>query len=248
MPVEVCENRRKGSSRRRGGRGAILSFSVALLMGAGALVAREAPAARALPFAPVVRVAAQVTQPPSEATPGRQATQAMGEPNAAEASEQSESPWAIIFRLINFAILAYALVYLLRSPFAKYLDNRRTQIRAALVDAAETRRVSTERLAEIDARMKTLPAELDELRTRGAQEIAAEEARIDRAADIERERLLAQTRREIEMQLRAAQRELVTEAANLAVDLAAARVKQTITDADQLRLVDRYLEQLGAPR
>jgi F-type H+-transporting ATPase subunit b len=239
--LEVCENRRKGSRRFLA-----MIVSLALLFAAGALASRHA-SGRVLSFAPAITVSAQepaARQPEPEA----QSTQPMGEPNAAEASEHSESPWAIIFRLINFVVLAYGLVYLLRSPFAKYLDNRRTQIRADLVDAAETRRVSTERLAEIDERLKRLPGELDELRARGAEEIAAEEARIDRAAEAERERLLEQTRREIEMQLRAAQRDLVTQAANLSVGLATERVKQTITEADQRRLVDRYLEQLGAAR
>jgi F0F1-type ATP synthase membrane subunit b/b' len=53
------------------------------------------------------------------------------------------------------------------------------------------------------------------------------------------------TRRDISVQLRFAERTLIRRAADLAVDVAAARVKTTITDADQIRLVDRYLLQVG---
>ncbi|MFN2428261.1 MAG: hypothetical protein ABR587_17635, partial [Candidatus Binatia bacterium] len=60
----------------------------------------------------------------------------------------------------------------------------------------------------------------------------------------ERERLLEQTRREIDLQLRLAKRELVEHAANLSVQLATERIRNDITPADQDRLVDRYLDQV----
>ena len=106
------------------------------------------------------------------------------------------------------------------------------------------RQSAASQIAEIDAKLKQLPAELDALKTRGAQEIAAEEARIRAEADAERDRLLEQTRREIDLQLRLARRELVTHAADLAVGVARERIQQRITDADQLALVDRYLTQV----
>ena len=226
--ADVCEIRRKGSRRARP---AALALVLVLLL-AGAFAPRGWP--RALGPATVASLSAAQPQ--------------AGESGAAtgKAAEHGESLFATLARLANFLILAGALVYLLRSPFSKYLEDRRMQIRADLVNAEELRRAAAERLQEIDRRMQTLPGELEQLKTRGAEEIVAEEARIDRAAAVERERLLQQARREINLQLRAAQRELVTRAAELSVDLATERIKQTITDADQQRLIDRYLEQLHA--
>ena len=89
-----------------------------------------------------------------------------------------------------------------------------------------------------------MPGELESLKARGQEEIAAEEARIAQAAAAERERLIEQTRREIDLQLRIAQRELVEHASNLAVGLATERIKKNITPDDQTRLVDRYLQQV----
>ena len=83
------------------------------------------------------------------------------------------------------------------------------------------------------------------MKTRGAEEIAAEEQRIAAMAAAERDRLLEQTRREIELQVRLAKRELVEHAADLAVQLATERIKKNITPADQERLVDRYLQQVS---
>ncbi|PYR25776.1 MAG: hypothetical protein DMF92_19895, partial [Acidobacteria bacterium] len=59
-----------------------------------------------------------------------------------------------------------------------------------------------------------------------------------------RNRLLEQAHREIDVQVRIAERELVSHAADLAVGVAAERIKKKITDDDHKRLIDRYVEQL----
>ena len=103
-------------------------------------------------------------------------------------------------------------------------------------------------MAAIERKMTALPGELETLRRVGAEEVAAEEARIRAAADAERARLLEQARREIDSQLKLAERALVARTADLAVAVASRRVKATITAEDQARLVDRYLGRLaGAP-
>ncbi len=151
---------------------------------------------------------------------------------------------AVIARLVNFALLAGTLWYLLRSPFGRYLSDRGTAIRRDLVEAAEMRRAAADQIAEIDRRLKALPGELEALRAQSAAETAAEEARIRAAAAGDRDRLLEQARREIELQVRVAERELVSHAADLAVGVASERIKASITSEDQQRLVDRYVTQL----
>jgi F-type H+-transporting ATPase subunit b len=155
----------------------------------------------------------------------------------------------VIARLVNFGLLAGALVYFLRSPLAGYLKHRGAQIRGDLENAADMKKAAAAQIDEIDRKMKALPGELEALRKQGVEEIAAEEARIQAAAGAERERLLEQARREIDLQVRVAERELVSHAADLAVGVATERIKKNITDEDQQRLVDRYVQQLGsAPR
>ena len=123
----------------------------------------------------------------------------------------------------NFAILAGVLFYFLRSPIAAHLASRSTDSQD-LVTAAEMRATATHQLAQIEEKLKSLPAELDALRAQVAEDVVAERSRIARAAAVERDRLLAHTRREIDMQLRVARRALVEHAAQLAVDVAHARI------------------------
>ena len=174
-----------------------------------------------------------------------------GHEAAASGEQHGEAPHEdsavnVIARLVNFGLLAGALVYFLRSPLAGYLKDRGAQIRGDLVNAAEMKKAAAAQIDEIDRKMKALPGELEALRKQGVEEIAAEEARIQAAAAAERERLLEQARREIDLQVRVAERELVSHAADLAVGVATERIKKNITDDDQQRLVDRYVQQLGS--
>jgi F-type H+-transporting ATPase subunit b len=187
------------------------------------------------------------------AAPGQHAPAPAGAPHAqpqgehaaaAEGDHAGPSIWSFIAKLVNFAILAGTLVYFLRDPLSQYVTQRGQQVRHELVTARELKATATAQLAAIDQRLQALPGELDALRTRGAQETAAEEARIRQAAAAERERLIEQTRRDIDAQLRVARRELMHEASTLAVGVARARLQSSLTPADQLRLVDRYTSQV----
>ncbi len=150
----------------------------------------------------------------------------------------------LLWPTVNFAILVGGLWWFLKDPLSGYLRDRHSSIRKDLVEAAAVKSAAAAQLAEIDRKIQALPGEIAALRKRGAEEIAAEEQRISTMAATERERLLEQTRREIDVHLRLAKRELVEHTANLAVQLAGDRLQQHITPDDQNRLVDRYLDQV----
>lgn len=186
----------------------------------------------------------QPQQAPESAVADQHAT---SDQQAAE-GEHEEGLMPTVARLANFAILVGLLTYFLRSPLAGYLQSRGEHIRAELVQAAEMRRASEAQLAEISRRMEALPGELDALRARGAEDTANEEARLRAVTESERERLLEQMRREMDMQVRVARTLLHNEAAELATEIARRRIESTINPDDHLRLLDRYATQIGAAR
>jgi len=195
-------------------------------------------------FSNIPSVAAQTpdhSQPrPDQVAPGIHA-----EPSDHASDEEHGSIWSgLLWPTINFAILIGGLWYFLKQPFADYLRGRHSAIRKDLVEAASVTAAASAQLAEIDRQLKGLPGEIEMLRQRGTEEIAAEEARIAAQATAERERLLEQTRREIDVQLRLAKRALVEHTADLAVQLAGARLTGRVGQGDQQRLVDRYLQGL----
>jgi F-type H+-transporting ATPase subunit b len=175
---------------------------------------------------------------PADTKPGEGGHQAEGEHEAA-------SPWGLLGKIFNFAVLAGGLVYLLRSPFARHLENRVVRIRSDLANARQMRDEASSQMVKIEERLEALPAEIDALKRRGASEVAAERVRMREATEAERQRLIDQARREVESQVRTAERMLLKRAGELAVNVATERVRRTITDADQVRLVDRYVAEVG---
>lgn len=216
----------------------IALFVVTLpLLAARPARAQEHPA----PAAPA-HEAAQPAQDAHTAKPGAEHAAASGEPGAAGAHE--ESIWPQVGKIVNFLILVGTVVYFGRKPIADYLANRRSQVRADLVAAEEMKKSAATQIAEMDAKLKALPGELEALKVRGQQEIAAEERRIRELADAERTRLLEQATREIDQRVRLARRELLEHAATLTVNVAQRKISDEITDADRARLVDRYVAEV----
>jgi F-type H+-transporting ATPase subunit b len=214
--------------------------------------AAEAPASHPVEAKPSAAASGEHAQPAAAPAHGASASQpsdshapaGSGHGSGSGSGESHESPWAFWGRLFNFAVLAGGLTYFLRTPLSNHLHARRVQITGDLESARSTARKAADQIAEIDRRLAHLPAELEALRERGAEEIAGEEAAIRQRAETERARLLEQTRREIELEVRLAQRQLADHTADLAVQLAADRVSRNITDDDRRRLLDRYVSRL----
>lgn len=211
----------------------------ALILGSAPAVAQQHPVPnpQGAAQAPVAAGTAAAAQ--GEAAHGPDAEHA-----EADAEHHPSMLESLMWPTANFLILAFGLWWFFKEPMANYLRDRHGSIRHELVEAANIKAAATAQLAELERKLQALPGEIDALRTRGAEEIAAEERRISAQAAADRDRLLEQTRREIEVQLRLAKRDLVEHTANLSVQLAGERIQQQITAVDQARLVDRYLDQV----
>jgi F-type H+-transporting ATPase subunit b len=213
---------------------ATLLFAVALLLLPLAVAASASAPARSAELRRDLAVAGYTSEGVQE--------------HAAEGGHHDESIGGMIMSMgwpvANFIIFVGVLYYFFNKPFSEYLAGRSASIRKDLVEAAALKSAATAQLAQIEQKLAAIPAEIAALRTRGAEEIRAEEQRIAAAAASERERLLEQTRREIDLQVRLAKQEILEHAAGLSVQLATERIRKEVTPEDQARLVDRYLEQV----
>jgi F-type H+-transporting ATPase subunit b len=213
---------------------------LALALGAFLVVAYPVAAQEHAPAPAAPAAAAEHAQPAGE--------HAAEAEHAAEGGHHDQSIGAMIMGMgwpvANFIIFCGVIYYFGNGPLKDYLATRSATIRKDLVEAAELKAAATAQLATIEQKLQALPGELNALRTRGAEEIAAEEKRIAAAAEADRERLLEQTRREIDLQVRLAKKDILEHAADLSVQLAGERLKKEITPADQSRLVDQYLTQV----
>ncbi|MBU22037.1 MAG: hypothetical protein CL476_02885 [Acidobacteria bacterium] len=168
----------------------------------------------------------------------------VGEVDEHAEEEEHASIWETVARLTNFAILVGTLFYLLRGPVAVYLRNRGNQVRQELAQARVTSAEAARQLEAIEEQLRALPDELAALAVRGKDEMVAEEARLKESTEAARQRLVEQSQRELDLHLRIAKRDLTQHAAALATQVAAQQIKDHLTEADQLRLVDRYVDQV----
>ena len=204
----------------------------------------------------------EVTQAPPNRGPGQQLVhetrEAAGEETDANAEFKQSASVRFISHLTgldlrgaywlcmvtNFLVIAFILIWAARKFLPGIFRARTAAIQKAMQEAQKASAEARARLTGIELRLQKLDAEIDSIRDEAQREGAAEEARIQAAAEDEARKIIASAEQEIAAAAKAARRELTAYAADLAVALAQ---KQIHVDAstDQA-LVRNFAGQLGA--
>src|SRR5262249_50289328 len=137
------------------------------------------------------------------------------------------------------------LYLLLRKPTREFFRQRLASVRETLDRAAREKHQATAKMAELDARLNRLDADLQEIGAQSGRETAAERARMDAEAngDVEKNREMAA--REVEAAKQVALADLRAFAAATAVDMAEQMIRREMTPADDAKLVARVGEEIG---
>jgi F-type H+-transporting ATPase subunit b len=155
-----------------------------------------------------------------------------------------ESP-PFIAMLINFGILAGGYYLLGKKPVAAALQNRRDAIAKEIEEAQAMRR-------EAEVRAKTYQAKLERL----DEEMRSAREALLRAGEAERDRIVAEAKANaermhkdaqfvIEQEMKQIRHDLWRETLDSAVGAAEELLKNRVTPADQERLAEDYLADLG---
>lgn len=165
-------------------------------------------------------------------------------PVSAAEAEGGHASSATLWKSLNFAVLAAGFVYLIRKAGRPYLRSRTREIQQAIAEAARLRQEAEARAAEMDRRLGNLAAEIDELRAQARREMAQEEQRLK----AETERLIARLQLSAELEIastaKRARQELQAHAAQLALELARAKIRQRMTPEIAAGLIDAFVENL----
>jgi len=153
---------------------------------------------------------------------------------------------AFLWPAVNLVILIAALVYFTRKPLQAFFDQRRSDIKGELESAADQLATAESTYAKWQRRMIDLEGELDEIRETSRQRAEAERDRIIEDARATADRIRRDTAAAVELELRRAREILRDEATQLAVDLAAERLSQEVTDADRDRLIDEFIDLIAS--
>jgi F0F1-type ATP synthase membrane subunit b/b' len=152
---------------------------------------------------------------------------------------------AWIPKTVHLIILIGVLYYLLRKPAREFFAQRLASVREMLERAAREKEAAGAKMAELDARLKRLGDELAQIRTQAQQEAAGERQRIEAETQRDLEKLRLAAQREIEASKQVAIAELREFAATKAVELAEQAIKRELTPEDDARLLQRLGDELS---
>jgi F-type H+-transporting ATPase subunit b len=150
----------------------------------------------------------------------------------------------MIWTLLLFGISMYVLWKLAFPRIAQALERRQHAIEESIDAADRTRREADEILAEYRERLKESRHQAEEIIERARKSAEAQEARAKQEAKANREQLMEQTRRDIEVETRRAIDEIRREVADLTVMATEKLTRKTLTEEDQRRLLEEALGEL----
>jgi F-type H+-transporting ATPase subunit b len=150
------------------------------------------------------------------------------------------------YRVLNFAVLAAALVFLLRKPFSQALDSRIKGIQAQLQDLEVKKTEAEKVLSEYNAKISKLSQESETIVADYIRQGNEAKARILKEAEASAYKLEEQARRNIENEFEHAKQRLQHDIFEKAMEKAEQIIKKNITADDQNRLVDEYLDKVVA--
>jgi F-type H+-transporting ATPase subunit b len=150
------------------------------------------------------------------------------------------------FRMMNFVVLAVALVLILRKPFSQALRSRIQGIKTQLQDLEVRKAEAEKQLAEYNEKLSRLEKESAKIVDDYIKQGQEARARILKEAESAAEKLKVQARRNIEHEFEEAKLRLQAEIIEKSLAKAKEILKRKITTEDQEGLVDEYLKKVVA--
>jgi F-type H+-transporting ATPase subunit b len=146
--------------------------------------------------------------------------------------------------VLNFVVIGGAIVWAARKYLPGIFRDRTAAIQKAMQEAQKASEEARRKLAEIESRLQKLDVEIGMMRDAAEREGAAEEARIQAAAQEDARKIVSSAEQEIAAAAKAARRQLTAHAADLAVALAQKQIH--VDAATDQALVRDFAAQLGS--
>jgi len=150
------------------------------------------------------------------------------------------------YKVMNFAVLAVGLFFILRKPLSKALNARIDGIKEELEELESKKREAEKELSAYNIKMESLDAEADKILAEYIKQGEEAKARILQEAEATASKLKDQSNRSIQFEYEEAKTRLRSEVLELALNKAEKIIKQKITSDDQESLVDDYLKKVVA--
>jgi len=166
---------------------------------------------------------------------------------AEEGSANSSAPTEL-FKWVNFAIVAAALIWVFGKKLPPWFRGNAGKISSAITTATAAKAEADRKLRDADQLLARLQEEVRGLREQAEKDATAEAERIRALAKSDAEKIAVSAKVEIEAAERAARIELKSLAAKLAVDGAESLLAKQLTPQTQDALIAGFVKSLqGSP-
>ena len=173
---------------------------------------------------------------------------AAGGGHGADAAHGATKHWEATdtYRVMNFAVLFFGLFFLLRKPVSEALNGRIRGIEDQLKDLESQKAEAEKALAGYNAQLADLEKEAETIVAEYVRQGNDAKERILKAAEASAAKLEEQAKRTIAHEFKQARQQLQDEVMEKALEKAESLIQAKISDDDQNRLVDEYLEKVVA--
>jgi F-type H+-transporting ATPase subunit b len=172
----------------------------------------------------------------------------LGAPAPAFAASADGHGGDMFWQVLNVVLLLAVLIYFARKPVLSYLAERRDTIAKNLEGSAQLLAEAERRLGEWNDKAANLDREVVSIRDATRRAAEAERDRILADAQVTAERIRRSAGAVVERELQQARERLRGEAADLAVELAAKILREQVNDGDRTRLVDEFIGHIERER
>jgi F-type H+-transporting ATPase subunit b len=153
--------------------------------------------------------------------------------------------WDLLYRVLNFTVLAIVLVILLRKPIANGLKGRRQSIKEEFEDLEDRKLEADKVYQEYEEKLSSIEQEIDEIIQNAIAQGEAEKERIIEDGKRAAQDMKRQAEMAIQHELAEAKLQLREDVASQAVVMAEELIRKNLQDADQVKLIEGCLAKVG---
>ena len=144
--------------------------------------------------------------------------------------------------ILNFLILVSLLVFMMKKMDIKGYFRKRTElIEQTLKEAREAKELAQKALAQVEERLKIKDKEMEEILSTARESGEREKVRIVEEGARLKDRILEQTKNNIDFEVKIAKETIKQEAVEIAMELAEKKLKDRLTKEEQIKLLEESL-------
>lgn len=152
----------------------------------------------------------------------------------------------LMWRVMNFAVLMFILIKFGAKPIGAALSGRREQIKEEIEDLESKRDEAEKSYKEFEAKLAGMEGEIDTIVEKAVAQAEIEKEKIIESAHKAAEDIKRQAEMAIQNEIVTVRRSLKNEMADQATTMAEEIIIKNLTPEDQNKIIEDYLNKVGA--